>query len=70
MKILKFTLAVSSALALFTLTGGCDRTVSKKESTTVGSDGSVRSKETTVTEKADGTTVKKEESSKTTPSKP
>ena len=48
---------------------GCDRTVSKTEKTKVGSDGSVSSKETTVVEKSDGTTVKQEETKKTTPAR-
>lgn len=58
------------ALALGFAFSGCDRTVSKTESTTVKSDGTVKSKETTVTQKADGTTVKTEETKKTTPAKP
>ena len=59
---------VSLGLAL-SLTG-CDRTVSKSEKTDVSSDGTVKSKETTVTEKSDGTVVKKEETKKTTPANP
>lgn len=63
---LLITLARGTGLAF----SGCDRTVSKTESTTVKSDGSVKSKETTVTPKPDGTTVKTEETKKTTPAKP
>jgi hypothetical protein len=46
---------------------GCDRTVSKTESSSVSSDGTVKSKEKTVTEKSDGSVVKKEETKKTSP---
>ena len=69
MKNLKYLLPLGALLAGLAVTG-CDRTVTKSQSTTTGSDGSVKSKETTVTEKSDGTTVKTEESKKTTPAKP
>jgi major membrane immunogen (membrane-anchored lipoprotein) len=59
--------AVASMLALSSLLVGCDRTIYKKESTSVSSDGTVKSKEKTVTEKSDGTVEKKEETKKTTP---
>lgn len=59
-------LALLLALALPVFVVGCDRTISKSEKTTVNSDGSAKSKETTVTEKSDGTVVKKEETKKTT----
>ena len=62
-------LALFLALALPVFVVGCDRTVSKSEKTSVSDDGTVKSKETTVTEKSDGTVVKKEETSKTTPAK-
>jgi hypothetical protein len=62
-------LAVTSALALSVLFVGCDRTLSKEERTSVGSDGSVKTKEKTVTEKADGTVTKTEETRKTAPVK-
>ena len=61
--------AMVSALALSVLLVGCDRTISKEERTSVGSDGSVKTKEKTVTEKADGTVIKSEETKKTTPVK-
>jgi hypothetical protein len=61
------TLTVTSALALLFLTMGCDRTVSKTESEKVKSDGTVETKEKTVTESSDGTVTKKEEEKKTTP---
>jgi len=54
------TLAAMSALALSFLTVGCDRTISSSESTKVKSDGTVESKEKTVTEKPDGTITKTE----------
>jgi hypothetical protein len=62
-------LAVGLALALPLFVGGCDRTVSHTEKSSTSSDGTVRSKETTVTEKSDGTVVKKEETKKETPSR-
>lgn len=59
--------AVTSILAFSCLLVGCDRTISKTESTSVSSDGTVKSKEKTVTEKSDGTVEKKEETKKTSP---
>jgi hypothetical protein len=49
-----------SALALSVLTVGCERTISQTESTKVKSDGTVESKEKTVTEGSDGTITKTE----------
>ena len=63
-------MSAASALALSFLIVGCDRTISKTESTSVSSDGTVKSKEKTVTEKSDGTVTKTEETKKTTPVKP
>jgi hypothetical protein len=60
-------LAATSVLAFSSLLVGCDRTVSKTESSSVSSDGTVKSREKTVTEKSDGTVIKKEETKKTTP---
>ena len=62
--------AATSALALSFLIVGCDRTLSKTESTTVSSDGTVKSKEKTVTQSPDGTVTKTEETKKTAPAKP
>ena len=62
--------AATSALALAFLLVGCDRQVSHTESTSVSSDGTVKSKEKTVTQKSDGTVTKTEETKKTTPEKP
>jgi len=59
--------AATSALALSILIVGCDRQVSHSESSTVSSDGTVKSKEQTVTKAPDGTVTKKEETKKTTP---
>jgi len=59
-----------SALALSFVTVGCDREISKTESTTVGSDGSVKTKEKTVTESPDGTVKQTETKKTTTPDKP
>ena len=69
MKYLK-VLFFATSLSAILVTIGCDRTVSKSESTSTSRDGTVKSKETTVTQKADGTTVKTEETKKTTPAKP
>ena len=63
-------LSATSALALSFLIVGCDRTISKTQSTSVSRDGTVKSKEKTVTEKPDGTVTKTEETKKTTPVKP
>jgi hypothetical protein len=57
----------TSAVALSLLLVGCDREVSRTESTSVSSDGTVKSKEKTVTQSKDGTVTKTEESKKTTP---
>ena len=62
--------AATLALALSFLMVGCDRQVSHTESTSVSSDGTVKSKEQTVTKAPDGTVTKKEETKKTTPEKP
>ena len=60
-------LAATSALALSFLTTGCDRTISKTESEKVKSDGTVETKEKSVTVSPDGTTNKTEIKKKTTP---
>jgi hypothetical protein len=57
----------ASALALSFLLVGCDREVSNTKSSSVSSDGTVKSKEKTVTQSQDGTVTKTEESKKTTP---
>jgi hypothetical protein len=59
--------AATSALALSFLLVGCDRTVSKTESTSTSSDGTVKSQEKTVTKSSDGTVTKTEETKKTSP---
>ena len=56
----------TSALALSCLLVGCDKEVSKTESSSTGSDGTVKSKEKTVTETKDGAVTKTEESKSTT----
>jgi len=58
----------TSALALSCLLIGCDKDkeVSKTESSSVGSDGTVKSKEKTVTQTPDGAVVTKTEESKST----
>ena len=55
----------TSALALSCLLVGCDKEVSKTESSSTGSDGTVKSKEKTVTETKDGAVTKTEESKST-----
>ena len=59
-----------SALALSFFVVGCARELYHEKSTSVSRDGTVKSKEQTVTESPDGTVTKKEESKKTTPEKP
>jgi hypothetical protein len=61
--------AATSALALSFLLG-CSREVSHTESSSVSSDGTVKSKEKTVTQASDGTVTKTEQSKSTAPSKP
>ena len=56
-----------SALALSFLLVGCDRQVSSETKSAVSSDGTVKSKEKTVTQSPDGTVTKTEEDKKTTP---
>ena len=63
-------LAAMPVLALSFLMVGCDRTISKTESSSTSSDGTVKTKEKTVTQSPDGTVTKKEETTKTTPEKP
>lgn len=63
-------LALMSALALTLVATGCERTVSKTESEKVKSDGTVESKEKTVTQSPDGTVTKTEEQKKSTPPPP
>jgi hypothetical protein len=55
----------TSALALSFLLVGCDREVSNTKSSSVSSDGTVKSKEKTVTQSKDGTVTKTEESKTT-----
>ena len=57
----------TSVLALSFLLVGCDREVSKTESSRTSSDGTVRSKEKTVTQSSDGTVTKTEETKQTSP---
>jgi hypothetical protein len=57
----------TSVLALSFLLVGCDREVSHTETTSASSDGTVKSKEKTVTQTPDGTVTKTEETKKTTP---
>jgi hypothetical protein len=59
-----------SALALSFLVVGCDREVSHTESSTVKSDGTVKTQEKTVTQAPDGTTKTEESKKTTTPDKP
>ena len=52
------------ALALSFLLAGCDRTLSSDKTSTVSSDGTVKTKEKTVTQSPDGV-IKTEETKKT-----
>jgi hypothetical protein len=56
----------TSALALSFLLVGCDRQVSSTKSSSENSDGTVKTKEKTVTQSPDGTVTKTEESKSTT----
>jgi hypothetical protein len=56
----------TSALALSFLLVGCDREVSSTKSSSESSDGTLKSKEKTVTQSKDGTVTKTEESKTTT----
>jgi hypothetical protein len=56
-----------SALALSFLVVGCAHEVSHTKKSSVSSNGTVKSTETTVTQSNDGTVTKTEESKKTTP---
>jgi hypothetical protein len=60
----------TSALALSFLVVGCAREVSHTESSSVSSDGTVKSKEKTITQSADGTVTKTEESKTSSATKP
>ena len=55
----------TSALALSFLLVGCDREVSHTESSSTSNDGTVKSKEKTVTQSPDGAVTKTEESKST-----
>ena len=61
------TCVAMSALALSFLLVGCERQVSSEKSSDVSSDGTVKTKEKTVTKSSDGTVTKTEESKKTSP---
>jgi len=67
MKPSRILLAVLSSLVLCFATVGCNHTISTSKKTSVSSEGTVKSTETTVTQKPDGTIVKEEETKKTTP---
>ena len=56
----------TSALALSFLLVGCDRQVYSTKSSSENSDGTVKTKEKTVTQSPDGTVTKTEESKSTT----
>ena len=60
------TLVATAALAASFLMVGCDRQISRSKSTSVSSDGTVNTKEKTVTQSPDGTVTKTEQSKKTT----
>jgi len=62
--------AAVSISALSGLLTGCDRQISHSETSSTSSDGTVKSKEKTVTQSPDGTVTKTEGSSTTTTNKP
>lgn len=59
-----------AAFALSLLLVGCNREISKTKSSSVSSDGTVKSKEKTVTETPAGVVTRTEESKTTSPRKP
>ena len=61
------TCAGISTLAVSLLLVGCDRQVSSETKTSVSSDGTVKTKDKTVTQSPDGTVTKTEETKKTNP---
>ena len=61
------TCGAMSVLALSLLLVGCDRQVSSETKSSVSSDGTVKTKEKTVTQSPDGTVTKTEQDKKTTP---
>ena len=61
------TCVAMSALALSFILVGCDRQVSSEKSSSTSSDGTVKTKDKTVTQAPDGTVTKSEETKKTTP---
>jgi hypothetical protein len=69
MKYLK-NLMVAAALTACLAAIGCDRTISKSQTSTTTSNGAVKSKETTVVQKPDGSIEKTETTQKTSPTKP
>ena len=60
-------MAVMSALGMSFLTVGCQHEISKTQTTSVGRDGTVRTKEQTVTEGPDGTVTRTETRKTSTP---
>jgi len=67
MKNNKMVTVAMSALALSFLIVGCDRQVSSETTSSTSSDGTVKTKDKTVTQAPDGTVTKSEETKKTTP---
>jgi len=61
---------IATACLALTLLCGCAREVSHSETSSVNSDGTVKSKEKTVTQSSDGTVTKTEESKTTAATKP
>jgi uncharacterized lipoprotein NlpE involved in copper resistance len=61
------TCMAMSALAMSLLLVGCDRKVSSEKTSTVSSDGTVKTKDKTVTQSSDGTVTKTEDTKKTFP---
>jgi major membrane immunogen (membrane-anchored lipoprotein) len=61
------TCVATSALALSLLLVGCAHEVSREKTSSVSTDGTVKSKEKVVTQSPDGTVTRTEESKKTSP---
>ena len=60
---------IATSLLLGLGAAGCSTTLEKSQKTSVSSDGTVKSKETTVTQKADGTVVKEQETKVSAPAR-
>ena len=66
-KLMNTGVLIAAALGLSCMLTGCDREVAHTEKTTVKSDGTVKTKETTVKQAPDGTVTKEEKEKQINP---